>query len=111
MASAPQTVELPVTLRVSRQAQQTLAERAAASGMELGDYISTLVEQTTRGALSLEAISGDVYRRFLESGVSDDQLSEELEPGKHELRRQREGAGLSAAVSFTPHHRSGGTAS
>ncbi len=89
MATGTETVQLPVTLRVSRQAQQTLAERAAAGGMDLGDYISALVEQTTRGALSLEAISGDVYGRFLASGVSDEQLSEELEQGKHELRRER----------------------
>jgi len=80
---------LPVTLHVTEHAKQTLAERAAARGMDLAAYISMLVEQTAAGEFSLEAISGDTYRRFLESGISDAELSDELEQAKHELRRER----------------------
>jgi len=41
------------------------------------------------GTFSLEELSGPVFKRFLESGTSDEQLSEELERGKHELRAER----------------------
>jgi hypothetical protein len=89
MATSVQTVEIPLTLRVSRQAQETLAERAAASGTDMAEYVSALVETTARTPLSLRGISGPVYQRFLESGVTDDELSEELERAKHELRAER----------------------
>lgn len=89
MATPPQTVELPLTLRLSEQARAKLAERAAASGTDVAGYVSVIVEQNAHKPLSLEEISGPVYQRFLESGLTDDQLAERLEQEKHEARAQR----------------------
>ena len=89
MASSPDTIDLPVTLHVSKRAKDTLSERAAASGTDLAGYLSTLAEISARGSFSIEQISGPVYQRFLDSGVTDEQLSEELEQAKHELRAER----------------------
>jgi len=89
MRPAPQEVELPLTLHVSKQTSQKLALRAAASGTDLAGYVSTLVEQTGQKPLSLEEISGPVYQRFLESRLTDDQLGEILEKEKHAARAER----------------------
>jgi hypothetical protein len=83
-------IELPLTLHLSKEAQERLAQRAAASGTDVAEYLSKIVEEITRKPFSLEEISGAVYQRFLESGTTDDQLSDELERGKHELRAQRQ---------------------
>ena len=80
------TVELPITPRVSERARQKLVECAAQSGTDVDGYVSTIVEQNTQEPLSLEVISGQVYERFLESGTTDEELSEELERAKHEMR-------------------------
>jgi uncharacterized protein (DUF1778 family) len=90
MATPTQT-EIPVTLRLSRDAETKLAERAAASGQDLSQYISTLVESVVESARTLEEISGPVYQRFLDSGTTDGQLSDELERAKHEMRAERRG--------------------
>jgi hypothetical protein len=87
--AAPPTVELPLTLRLSKEAQEKLVQRAAANGTDLAGYVSKIVEDTARKPFSLKEISGPVYQRFLESGTTDDELSEELEHGKHELRAER----------------------
>jgi len=84
----PDTVELPLVLHVSKEAQAKLAQRAADQGADLADYVSQVVEQAARGNISLEGLSGAVYQRFLDSGVSDDGLSEELEQAKHARRAE-----------------------
>ena len=81
--------EIPVTLRLSKDAEAELARRAAAAGRPLSEYISTLVESVVETPRTLAAISGPVYRRFLESGTTDEQLSDELEKAKHEMRAER----------------------
>ena len=85
MAKAAQT-EIPVTLHLSKEAQEKLAKRAAASGQDLAQYLSTLVESLIEEPRTLAQISGATYQHFAESGTTDDQLSEELERAKHEMR-------------------------
>ena len=87
--ATPSTVDFPLTLHLSKEAREELVRQAAASGTDVAGYVSKIVEQTALKPFSLEQISGPVYQRFLESGTSDDELSEELERGKHELRAQR----------------------
>lgn len=89
MAASPETVELPLTLHISEQAKQKLAQRAAAGGSDIAAYVSSLVEQTAQKPLSLEEISGPVYQRFLESGMTDDELGDLLEQEKHAARAER----------------------
>lgn len=89
----PQQVfsEIPVTLRLSKDAEARLAEHAAASGQPLSEYISTLLASVVETPRTLAEISGPVYRRFLDSGTSDEQLSDELEQAKHAMRAERRG--------------------
>jgi hypothetical protein len=82
-------VEIPVTLRISKRMQEALTERAAERGEDLGQYVSEIVERTTPARLILEEISGPVYQRFLESGMTEDELSEILEKEKHDMRAER----------------------
>ncbi|MEA2734709.1 MAG: hypothetical protein QOE14_1160 [Humisphaera sp.] len=89
MSTPARTVELPLTLHLTEEARSKLAQRAAAAGAELEEYVSQLVEQTARKPFSLRELSGDVHERFLASGTTDDQLAEELERAKHELRAER----------------------
>ena len=83
--------EIAVTLRLSKDAEIKLAQRAAATGKPLGEYISTLVESVVETPRTLAEISGSVYQRFLDSGTTDEALSEELEQAKHEIRAERRG--------------------
>ncbi|HZK79606.1 MAG TPA: hypothetical protein VFC46_01030 [Humisphaera sp.] len=87
----PVLSEIPVTLRLSKDAQTKLTERAAESGKPLAEYISTLVESVVEMPRTLAEISGPVYQRFLDSGTTDDELSEELEKAKHDMRAERRG--------------------
>lgn len=87
--------EIRVTLRLSKDAESKLAERAAATGLPLAEYISTLVESVVETPRTLADITGPVYQRYLDSGTSDEQLSEELEQAKHELRAERRGRQMS----------------
>jgi hypothetical protein len=87
----PTRAEVPVTLRLSKDAEAKLAERTAAAGVTLGDYLASLVESLVESPRTLAEISGPVHQRFLDSGTTDDQLSEELEQAKHDMRAARRG--------------------
>jgi hypothetical protein len=81
----------PLTLRLSREAHAALGERAALAGTQVAEYVSKLVESLVETPRTLAEISGPVYQRFLDSGTTDEQLSEELERAKHEARAERRG--------------------
>lgn len=81
--------EIRVTLRLSKDPEAKLADRAAASGLPLPDYISTLIRGFVETPRTLAEVSGLVYQRFLGSGTTDEQLSEELEQAKHQMRAER----------------------
>jgi uncharacterized protein (DUF1778 family) len=85
--------EVPVTLRLSNDVKARLDERASASGQDLSQYISTLVQLVVESPRTLEEISAPIYERFLASGTTDDELSEELERAKHEMRIERRSHG------------------
>jgi len=55
----------------------------------LAGYVSKRIEQTAQKPLSLEEISGPVYQKFLESGMSDDEPGDLLEKEKHAARLER----------------------
>jgi len=83
--------EIPVTLRLSKDVEAKLAKHAANAGKPIAEYIATLVESVVDTPRTLAEISGPVYQRFLDSGTTDEQLSEELEQAKHEMRAERRG--------------------
>jgi len=88
MADTPQTVDVPVTLHLSKEASEAIAQRAAARGADLSQVVSEIVERNTKKPISLEEISGPVYQRFIESGMSDEELGDLLEREKHEARAE-----------------------
>ena len=80
-----------MTLRLTEEVRAKLAERAAAEGVPLADYLARLVESLVETPRALAEISGPVYQRFLDSGTTDEQLGEELERAKHQARADRRG--------------------
>lgn len=78
-------------IRITAEAEGRLARRAAACGQDLPSYVAKLVNHFTEPPTPLEELSGPIYQRFLESGLTDDQLGELLEKAKHEMRAERRG--------------------
>jgi hypothetical protein len=89
MAKQPDTVEMPLTLHVSQAARDALEQRSEQIGTDLSHYVSAIVEQAAKDGVTLDELGGDVQKRFIESGETDEVLSEELERAKHEMRAER----------------------
>jgi hypothetical protein len=89
------TTELAVTLRISPETRERIVRRATASGQEVDEYLSGIVERAADRPLDLAAISGPVQQRFLESGMTDNDLGDLLETAKHRMRAQRQARGTS----------------
>ena len=87
--ATPTQIEIPMTLHLSQDAGASLAERATAAGKDLPEYVAALVESIVESPRTLADISGQVYERFVTSGITDEALSEELERSKHEMRAER----------------------
>jgi hypothetical protein len=79
---------MSLTIPLSPQTEAELKHRASAAGQDVATYTARLLDTVTRPR-SLEELSGSVHQRFLDSGVSDDELGEELEKAKHEMRAER----------------------
>jgi hypothetical protein len=92
MGTSDAKVDLPLTLHISEQTRQRLVQHAADSGSDLANYVSLLVEELSYSRRTLEEISGPIYQRFLESGMTDEELGEQLEREKHAARAARRAA-------------------
>ena len=77
-----------LSIPLSAEAEARLRERAAAAGEDLATYAARLLETVSRPR-TLEELSGPVARRFAQSGVTEEELGEELERAKHEMRAER----------------------
>jgi hypothetical protein len=80
---------MSLTISIPPEAEAKLKMRALAAGEDLPSYVSKLVTHFSEPPTSLEEISGPIYRKFLESGMTEDELAEELERAKHEMRAER----------------------
>ena len=80
---------MTLSLTLSPEIESKLRRRAAARGQDLADYVSQLVTHFAELPTPLIELSGPIYQRFLESGMSDDELGDELERAKHEMRAER----------------------
>ena len=78
-----------LTISIPPEAEAKLKMRAAASGEDLAQYVARLVAHFAEPPTPLEKLSGPIYQRFLESGMTDDELGDLLEEAKHELRAER----------------------
>ena len=80
---------MQLTISVSPESEAKLKARAAAAGQDVADFVSQMVRHFIEPPTPLEKLSGPIYQKFLESGMSDEELSEELDRAKHEMRAQR----------------------
>lgn len=87
---------MTLSVPLSPAAETALQQRAAAAGKDPAIVASELLTQilTHRGGLTqerLREISGSTHDQFRASGMTDDQLGEELEEIKHRARAARRG--------------------
>jgi hypothetical protein len=80
-----------MTLHISLtpEAESRLLERAAAVGKQPDELARAILERDVRRP-TLEEISGPIYQRFLESGMSDEDLGDMLEAAKHQMRAAKQ---------------------
>ena len=79
-----------MTLHISLtpEAESRLRERAAEAGVQPDELARRIVESQVRRP-TLEEISGPVYKSYVESGSTEEELIDELERAKHEMRADR----------------------
>ncbi len=79
---------MTLTISLSAEDEARLCERAAALGKQPADLIRVIVEREIRRP-ALADISGPIHKRFLASGMTDDELGDMLEAEKHAMRAAR----------------------
>jgi pyruvate carboxylase len=83
MTAMSQAIELPVKLKLSTQAGQQLAQRAARSGRDVADYASDLIEQAVAKP-TLDEVLAPFRQQVADSGISDEQMDEFFEELRNE---------------------------
>lgn len=73
MGTTMQTIEIPVTLRLSEQARAKLAQQAASSGQDLSSIASELIEQAVTRP-TVDELLAPYRKQVAESGMSDEEL-------------------------------------
>ena len=80
---------MDMTISIPDDVVARLENRAAASGQDLPKFVSQLVEHFAEPPTPIEMLSGEIGRRFHESGISEEELAEDLDRAKHEMRADR----------------------
>jgi hypothetical protein len=80
---------MTLQLTLSPEVESVLRRRAEAAGQDIAQFVAGLVSQFGASPTSLEELSGPIYQNFLASGMTDDDLADELERSKHEMRAER----------------------
>jgi hypothetical protein len=80
---------MTLSISLPPEAEARLKKRASAAGEDLSTYVTKLVTHFTDAPTPLEELSGPIYTKFLESGMTDDELGDVIEKAKHEMRAQR----------------------
>ena len=78
-----------LTLKLPKEISDRLAQRAAASGQATEEFVADLVEHFAEPPTPLLDLSGPIHQKFIDSGMTEDELGEELERAKHEMRAER----------------------
>ena len=78
-----------INISIPDEVALKLEKRAKESGQALPAFVSHLVEQFTAPPTPIEQLSGEIGRRFRDSGITEDELAEDLERAKHEIRAER----------------------
>jgi hypothetical protein len=80
---------MSLTISLPPDTENALKERARAAGLDAPTYAAQLLQHSLRPPRTLQEISGSAHQRFLDSGLTDDQLGDELEKAKHAMRDER----------------------
>ena len=87
---------MTLSIPLSPEAERALRQRATAAGKDPLTVATELLSRVLTRADGLtverlEEISGDSHRAFLSSGMTDEQLADELENIKHADRAKKRG--------------------
>jgi hypothetical protein len=80
---------MDISISIPDEVATQLEKRAEASGQPLPAFVSHLVTTFTARPTPIEELSGEIGRRFLQSGITEGELADDLERAKHELRAGR----------------------
>lgn len=75
-----------ITVHIPDPTAAALRERAKAAGKPVEQWVTELLEAQAVSASDLRQMSGEVHKRFLESGMTEDELAERLEQEDHRAR-------------------------
>ncbi|HEY4330224.1 MAG TPA: hypothetical protein VGN88_10850 [Phycisphaerae bacterium] len=84
---------MELTISVPPDSEARLKQRAAASGQDVAAFVSQLVQHFAEPPTALDKLSGPIQDNFIASGMTDDELGEELERAKHAMRAERRAHG------------------
>lgn len=88
--TAPHVNEIAMKLRLSDEAKEKLAQRAAGKGQNLAEYASQIIEQDAKTP-TLDELLAPIQADFARSGMTEAEL---LDLGRHlldEIRAERHG--------------------
>ena len=77
---------MTLAVPLSPQAESRLKERASAAGVDLPTYAAQLLERQLMQGDALAEISGSAAKEFAKTGMTEQQLADELEREDHASR-------------------------
>ena len=75
-----------ITVKIPDPTEKRLRLQAKAAGKPVEQFVSEVLEAQAAPAKTLRDISGSVQQRFLESGMSEEELVDRLEREDHAAR-------------------------
>ena len=75
-----------ITVKIPDPTAQRLRRQAEAAGKPVEQLVSEVLEAQASPAKTLREISGSIQERFIESGMSEEELAERLEREDHAAR-------------------------
>lgn len=81
---------MTLSVPLPKPVEKRLATKARAAGVDVPTYAARLLERDALRPTLLE-LSGEVFKNFQRSGMTDDQLADILETEKHAVREAKRG--------------------
>ena len=79
---------MTLDVRLSSEAEKRLRERAAAAGLDVRSCATRILEDVLAKP-SLDEVLGPIRQRFAASGISEDELSDDLDREQQAMRQAR----------------------
>jgi hypothetical protein len=75
-----------ITIKIPDPTEERLRRQAEAAGKPVEQFVSEVLEAQAAPAKTLRDFSGSVHQRFLESGMTEQELTDRLEREDHAAR-------------------------